>query len=258
MFERLEVVPVVLDLGPFDDPESEPQEDVDDLVLDQRQRVQRSRARSPAGQREIHPVGVEQGVLRRLLEHRDAVHRPPRCSCRRDLVHPLADVAAGLRGRVHPSDPLHLRSGALRPRTAICAASSSSSVARRGERREAALAARRRGTRSISWASMGSAESTAWAVPRPTHRESRAWNVSRPAAASPHARPPCASATPSRDEQPDLGPSPGARSTGFEQLVDVERSGRRRATAEHEQPTVAELAPNARSAPRSPTTRAPR
>ena len=66
--EGLEVVPVGLHLGALDHAVSHPGEDVDDLVLDDRERVQRSGPQSMAGQRHVDGVGVEEGVLGSRLE----------------------------------------------------------------------------------------------------------------------------------------------------------------------------------------------
>src|SRR5262245_58101456 len=51
--QGLEVVIVVLDLRPFGHREAQPREDGDDLVVDDRERVQRSLSRTASRQREV-------------------------------------------------------------------------------------------------------------------------------------------------------------------------------------------------------------
>ena len=91
--EGLEVVPVVLDLRAADDAEPERCEDVHDLAFDQRERVQGSRARTPAGERDVDPVGGELRLLRDRPELGPA-RVEGLLEVRTDLVHACADLAA--------------------------------------------------------------------------------------------------------------------------------------------------------------------
>src|SRR5437762_13167253 len=56
--QRLEVVRVGLDLGPFGDGEAEAGEDRDDLLAHARERVQAAARRPAAGQREIGALAL--------------------------------------------------------------------------------------------------------------------------------------------------------------------------------------------------------
>ena len=90
--ERLEVVPVVLDLGAADHAESERGEDADDLAFDEGERVQRSGPRRAAGERDVDRVGGELRLLRHAAEL-VAASVSRRDQVRSDRVHPCADLA---------------------------------------------------------------------------------------------------------------------------------------------------------------------
>ena len=66
--ERVEVVVLGLDLGALDHAVAHPGEDVDDLVLDDRERVERPRTGPAARERDVDRIGLEQRVLARGLE----------------------------------------------------------------------------------------------------------------------------------------------------------------------------------------------
>ena len=53
-------MPVVFDLGTFDDAIAHPHEHLDDPTLHDRQRVHRPRPWAPSGQGHVEPVGLEQ------------------------------------------------------------------------------------------------------------------------------------------------------------------------------------------------------
>src|SRR5829696_4632049 len=61
--EGLEVIPVGLDLGPLDDPVAEADEDVDDLVDGPGDGVDGPAGRDPAGEGDVDPLGLEQGLV---------------------------------------------------------------------------------------------------------------------------------------------------------------------------------------------------
>jgi hypothetical protein len=66
--QRLEVVPLVLDLRALRDAIPHAGEHVDDLRLHDRERVQGAGARPPTGERDVHLVVAQERVLRRALE----------------------------------------------------------------------------------------------------------------------------------------------------------------------------------------------
>ena len=93
--QRLEVVPVVLDLRAFGDTEPEAREDLDGLALDDRERVEAAQPRRAPGQAHVEPVGLEQGVLGQALQGL-ALGGERRLQCLACLVgrlpHPLAVI----------------------------------------------------------------------------------------------------------------------------------------------------------------------
>ena len=106
--QRLEVVPVVLDLGTLGYAVAHPREHVDDPVLDERERMERAGPGPPAGQRDVDGVGREQRRHRPGLELRAAVLERRR-GARRDLVREPAERSAFVLGSSEPSDSLDLR-----------------------------------------------------------------------------------------------------------------------------------------------------
>ena len=64
--QRVEAVPLVLDLGPFDDREPHAREDLFHAVAHDGQRMAVAEARRAAGQRDVDAAG-RRGVLRRLF-----------------------------------------------------------------------------------------------------------------------------------------------------------------------------------------------
>jgi hypothetical protein len=66
--QRLEVVPVVLDLRALRDPVAHAREHVDDLAFDDGQGVQRASPRAAARQRDVDAVGGQQSLLLRRLK----------------------------------------------------------------------------------------------------------------------------------------------------------------------------------------------
>ena len=116
MFRRnvqgVEVVVLGFDLGPLHDAVSHSREDVDDLVLDDRQRMQRAGAGPSAGERHVDGVCPQQRVLTLGLQKGPAL-RDRRPQPVPDLVRPLPDAAPFNRAH-RPQRALHL----LEPRPA--------------------------------------------------------------------------------------------------------------------------------------------
>ena len=96
--ERLEVVPVVLDLRPLHHAEAEAREDADHLALDERHRVQRAGAGATPGQGEVDTVGLEQGGVGIGLQ-RLATGVESTGELGADLVRPRADRAPVVLGK---------------------------------------------------------------------------------------------------------------------------------------------------------------
>jgi hypothetical protein len=107
--EGLEVVPVGLDLGALGDPVAEADEDVDDLVGGPGDRVDGPPRRHPAGEGDVDPLGLEQGLVALGLQVGPA-GRQLGLEGGPGLVDAAAEVAAG--GLVKAAEgPLDLAQG---------------------------------------------------------------------------------------------------------------------------------------------------
>ena len=94
--QRVEAVPLVLDLGAFDDREPHAREDLFHAVAHDGQRMAMAEARHAAGQRDVDAAG-RRGVLRRLF-----VGRPARFDRLLQLVGVAADVLSSGRAGAPP------------------------------------------------------------------------------------------------------------------------------------------------------------
>ena len=103
--ERVEVVPLVLDLGSLDDAVAHAGEDVDDLGLDDRERVERTAPERPSRQRDVDAVGLEALRLAALLQF-GAAPLESGSQLGKRLVRSLADVGFRV-GWKRPERALH-------------------------------------------------------------------------------------------------------------------------------------------------------
>ena len=145
--QRVEVVPVVLDLGAFDDREAHAREDLLDPLAHDGQRMAMAEARPAAGQRDVDAAGGR-GVLRRVF-----VGAPARLDRLLQLVGVAADVLL-LIGR-RAADQLH----PARRRCCSCVRDSDreGTWRRRATRRPPARARTRRRARRrrLGWGEVG-------------------------------------------------------------------------------------------------------
>ena len=220
--------------GPLHDAEPERCEDVHDLAFDQRERVQRSRARTPAGERDSRsgrpraappppPPRARPGARRGLA----GGPRGPRSRVRR----PRGDRrSAACRGRAGAG-----RTADLRPSTATCAASSSSTVvaaANAARPRASSIVELRAASRRRPWSresSNGVSRPPRRALSRQTGR--RRCSVSRPSSTVGPRATALRLGHAAHHEQADLRAAAGAGTARLEQRLAPprHRSWRRRA-----------------------------
>ena len=209
--QRLEVVPVVLDLRPLDDAEPQTEEHVDDLILHDRERMERARGRTAPRQGEIDEVVHQEGSGRltgqpvaRLLE-RGSEDLPGLV----DLLaqRPALVLGEGAQAALHLAEggPASHHRGLRRLEIVQRGRRAGQLETARSFRLQraahlgdphgcASLATASGATGSPRTASGGPAER----APDQVHgvREGSTWNESTPSFTSAHARPPWASATP--------------------------------------------------------------
>ena len=217
--QRLEVVPVVLDLRTLHDLVAHPGEDLDDPPLHDRERVQRPGTRPSTRERHVDPVGLEQA---RLVGHIERGRRSSIAACQRvaDLVreHPH-DAAVLVVERAQRA--LRLGEAALPSEHGALRRLQLLTRRRGGDRGEASRA---RSSSRIERASLGvhqAAESSNVPVQPGVASGMSRWNDSRPSCTSAHARPPCRLGHAARHEQADLAARPRPRSTCREQRLGV-------------------------------------
>ena len=97
----VEAVPLVLDLGPFDNSEAHPREDLFQTIADRGERMAAAQPRSPSRQRDVDRAGGH------AIASRGLVLRPPRFDRLFQLVRPAANLLL-LVGRRRPTH-LHPR-----------------------------------------------------------------------------------------------------------------------------------------------------
>ena len=264
--ERLEVVPLVLDLGTLGHPVPHPREDLDDPVLDEAERMQRARARAPAGQGDVDGVGARAARPRRPASSSSRrASSAERRSANASLVRRPRSRRASAGNE--PSELWTLAERRLASQDGGLRLVELLERARRRDHRAPALEllledarglGRVHGAASLQGpfrALHRSAPLRRQASVGGTGRSSR--KLSSPSETPADTSPPWASATPSATNSPILLPDAGPGRAGTEQALGVvlRELGPGAAGLDRE-PAVPNADPRRAPVPRSPTTRA--